>query len=239
MGVFAMCTSILQRIVHFPGPRRVLDLWKTRELNTVELISLNSCVLSMHRFIYGIEYGEEMRLKNLEHHRFCHNHYSNVREQGRGQPHCRKLHLFTPSFQVTGSFSPTALNRTKNSNVLRRMAPSQSLSDHFRYAPREHTTFLHPYTTNNACSIRRGGCHECSFTSVAESHFRVRIVLKKKIAKISVSLDGTLEDGLNSTSAVQTPVEVPFLDPFSSFESRCTGKITKHGSSPGPALIFF
>ena len=31
-----------------------------------------------------------------------------------------------------------------------------------------------------------------------ESHFRVRIVLKKKIAKISVSLDGTLEveDGL-------------------------------------------
>ena len=157
---------------------------------------MNSCVLSVHRFIYGIEYGQEMRLKNLEHHRFCHNHYSNVREQGRGQPHCRKLHLFTPSFQVTGSFSPTALNRAKNSNVLRRMAPSQSLSDHFRYAPREHTTFLHPYTTNNACSIRRGGCHECSFTSVAESHFRVRIVLKKKIAKISVSLDGTLEDRL-------------------------------------------
>ena len=157
---------------------------------------MNSCVLSVHRFIYGIEYGQEMRLKNLEHHRFCHNHYSNVREQGLGQPHCRKLHLFTPSFQVTGSFSPTALNRTKNSNVLRRMAPSQSLSDHFRYAPREHTTFLHPYTTNNACSIPRGGCHECYFTSVAESHFRVRIVLKKKIAKISVSLDGTLEDGL-------------------------------------------
>ena len=166
----------------------------------------------MHRFIYGIEYGQEMRLKNLEHHRFCHNHYSNVREQGRGQPHCRKLHLFTPSFQVTGSFSPTALNRTKNSNVLRRIASSQSLPDHFRYAPREHTTFLHPYTTNNACSIRRGGCHECSFTSVAESHFRVRIVLKKKIAKISVSLDGTLEDGLHAMRQPQNR-EIPKSQP--------------------------
>ena len=38
VGVLAVCTSILQRIVLFPGPRRVLDLWKTRELNAVQLV---------------------------------------------------------------------------------------------------------------------------------------------------------------------------------------------------------
>ena len=112
-------------------------------------------------------------------------------------------------------------------NVLRRMAPSQSLSDHFRYAPREHTTFLHPYTTNNACSIRRGGCHECSFTSVAESHFRVRIVLKKKIAKISVSLDGTLEDGLRR----QTPRAIARIANL--FETDCSTSSSHSLPLPG------